>query len=849
MIETMAPFQHVTIGVHPVMNRSAWLAKALGAFFFVISLLSAGMGAPLEKLYLDQSFSSVDLTGHLEYLEDREGGLVLDDFLSARSSVNFSKLGSQSPIRGFTSSAYWARFTVRNTLPGDFPWYLEISSHDCDFIELYGVRGSEVTMAKKAGDQYPFSARDVHFRTFAFSLNEKAGTVSTYYVRLQTRSSLELLMTAWSPGAFRDKMSREQILFGLFYGAILIMILYNLVLFGSMRDRNYLYYVLFFLAYLFFQLGEHGLAFQYLWPRGVWWANNSLPMFIFFSIIFVVLFTRSFLNIRDFSPRYDRLFLFVLIFSLAHLPFSFVIGYSYAIRIAIATVISASIINLVAAVLVLYRGYRPARYYIIAWLFFFVMIILYSLQTFTVIPYSVIMVAGPQVASLFVIVLMSLALADRMNFMRKGLESFTSDLEKQVSLRTEELNGVIRKLESRDRVMQVELDLAGTIQKGLLPGTPFYSDGIRIVAHYRSMEKVGGDFYDFFTMQGGHLGVLIADASGHGMPAAFITALAKISFSEAMQTSIFPAEILSSVNDNLVEAIKTDDFVTAFLLVLSPTFEAFYCNASHQKPLLLRYGSTTVETWDTNGLFLGALMKASEMYEDGRDYLDYGDRIFLYTDGMVDAAGPSGEKFGETRLSRVFVETAALPFDEAMHEITRQWEEFVAATEASDDVTFLLVEIDAAYRKVAEHREQGFRLLNAGEYQEAISELEKALEINPLDEKTHLYIGECYMNYGNYPGVVTHLEAYLKNNDVDANVWHHLAKAYFILGDYNAAGRASRKATQLRVNHIEAHILYGLSMKNVGNHDEAERAWNRILRIDPENTVAKKELKNLGRDH
>jgi len=817
-------------------------------FLFFININPAhAIPAQAPAMVLDRSFYKTNLSAHSEFFEDRSGNLSVEQIRKPDFRDSFKMLGNKSPILGFTSSAIWLRFRVSNTTPNNMVWFLEIPGPDYDSIDIYAVRNGKSDLIQRGGDRFPFYMREIKFRNFIFKIIEEPRSDTAYYVRLRTSSSIELMFTAWSQEALLRMMPRDQVLMGLYYGAMIIMLIFNLFLFVSMRDRNYLYYILFLASFIFFQLGENGLAFQYLWPGSVWWTNNSLSLFILLAIIFMILFTRSFLSIRDYFPRYDRILLLVFLFTVLYAPLSFYFGYTCSIRISIIDAVVTSVVSIVAAVLVLVRGYRPARYYLMSWLFFFITIILYSLETFSFIPLNRLMFIGPHVSSLFVVVFMSFALSDRINFMKKDLERFNTDLENLVDERTNELNDAIQNLEKRDRDLQIELELAGTIQKGILPSTPFYSDGIKIDSYYSSMGKVGGDFFDFFPMPGGHLGVLIADVSGHGMPAAFITALAKISFSETIKTSIFPSEIFSRVNTELVDAIKTDDFVTAFFMVISPTFEVFYCNASHQKPLLLRKRGGPVDAWDTGGLFLGAMLSANEMYEDGRDALNYGDRLLFYTDGMVDSVGDNREKFGEERLKELFADTAGLSFNEAMAHITSSWKQYVRESEAVDDVTFLLIELDPRYREVAEHRERGYKLLGSGQYEEAISELQKALEVNPDDEKSHLYIGECYLNYGNYALVIEHLERYLKNNDVDANVWLHLAKAHFILGDYHASGRASLKSAQLRSDHIEAQVIFGLSMKKIGNADEAERAWKRVLRIDPHNKVARKELDGLAR--
>jgi serine phosphatase RsbU (regulator of sigma subunit) len=246
-------------------------------------------------------------------------------------------------------------------------------------------------------------------------------------------------------------------------------------------------------------------------------------------------------------------------------------------------------------------------------------------------------------------------------------------------------------LKERERYIDKELDIASDIQRGILPATPISYNGISIEAFYRSMDKIGGDFFDIIPMSGGHVCIFIADVSGHGIPAAFVSAIGKISFIEATQKNLFPRDILARVNTALLETIKTQDYLTAFVAVISPSFEVFYTNASHHKAMVLRKRTAEIETWDTNGLFVGALENAGETYEEKHDMLDFGDRMLLFTDGLVEARNANEEQFGLSMLQETLMDSRDMSIREARTHIIRAWEEFVSDTPIRDDVTFLLM--------------------------------------------------------------------------------------------------------------------------------------------------------------
>ncbi len=825
-------------------SRFIRLLLLIGAALCVLLPRAASAGMPVV---LDDDLAEINLGRRIEILEDTGGKWSIQDVSGGELSRSFMQSQDDYPVYGFTSSVYWARFTVENRSDADIAWYLELDHPQMERINLYLVgKGRRLMEERASGDILPFSSREVPFVNAVFSITEPAASSRTCYVRCQTKGSMDLFLTIWSPAAFRDHASRMDVIFAIYYGAMLVMVIYNLFLFLSLRDRSYLYYVLYCLAFVLFQLCMNGLAFQYLWPDFPWWAKHSIPFWVLLSAVFAVQFLRYFLDTMHYVPVIDRGLKISLFVFAALIPASFFTDYTGTIIVLIVMIMIMAIALYVIAVKVLMLGNRAARMYIITWAAFWVGTFVYSLKLFGIIPDHFVTRWMLQISSLVQVILLSLALADKITFMTEKMETANENLEGKVKERTRELNRALLLMERKDNEIQREFDLAGDIQHGLLPETPFYHEGIKVVAYYKSMGKVGGDFYDIFQMKGGYLGILVADASGHGMPAAFITALAKISFAEAIQTSLFPADIFRHVNNELVKAIKTDDFVTAFFAVISPARDIFYCNASHQMALVLRKDTLMIENWDTNGLFMGYSLDSNGMYEDGQNLLEYGDRIMLYTDGIVNAVNRDGVPFGERRLERLFTDTAPLPLEEARDRIVRECQEFVNGAPQADDKTLVLIEIDPAYRDLVEYRDKAFKLMWHQHYEDAIPLLSRALAINSKDEQSHLFIGECYLKAGDYPRAVEHLELYLENNEFDANVWYNLAWAHYCMDDFSGTIKYSSRASSLKGNFIDAMMLTGLSLKKTGEMKEARKIFEKILAIDPDNDMAELELRDTG---
>jgi serine phosphatase RsbU (regulator of sigma subunit) len=801
----------------------------------------------METVIIEPGLTEIPLGPYLEILEDPEGKLGLQDVLKGAPSASFDKSRNEYPGFGFTRSTYWARFSVYNKSDSDITWYLEASHPLMDRINVYRLdRKGRLAEERASGGVLPFASREIESTNFVFSFTERESRRYTYYVRFQTSGAMNLYLTMWSPEAYGAHAGLMDVVYAVYYGAMMVMIIYNLLLFFSLLDRSYLFYVLYCLAFVVLQLCLNGLAFRYLWPMHPWWAKQSIPLWIVLALIFSLEFVRYFLDTEHYVPVINRVLKIGSYVLAALIPLIFIVDYLIVIITAITMAMGMFIFLYIVSVRILMMGNRAARMYIITWAAFWIGALVYSLKMFSIMPDSFVTRWILQIASLVQVILLSLALADKIKYMTEKMAVLNESLESKVQERTQELNAALISMKKKEVEVQKEFHLAGDIQQGILPQTPFYTEGIKVVAYYKSMGPVGGDFYDIFQMKGGYVGIVVADASGHGMPAAFITALAKISFAEAIQTSLFPADIFRHVNDDLIKAIRTDDFVTAFFVVISPTYDVFYSNASHQMAMVLRKDSLSIEKWDTNGLFMGYSKDANPMYEDGQNRLNYGDRLVLYTDGITGTANTKGESFGENRLERILIETAELELEEARDRIIRECHDFADGAQQPDDMTLVIIEIDPAYRELIEYREEGFKLMWRQRYSEAIGQLEKALAINETDEKSHLYLGECYMKNGDYSKAVLHLQRYLVNNEFDANVCYNLAWAYYCLDEYANTLKYATRASSLKGNFIDALMLCALSMKKMGNVNGARKMFEKILASDPDNEMAEKELKEIS---
>ena len=256
------------------------------------------------------------------------------------------------------------------------------------------------------------------------------------------------------------------------------------------------------------------------------------------------------------------------------------------------------------------------------------------------------------------------------------------------------LRGIRKQLGQRLLAIQKELETARQIQLSILPSEIPKIEGLDMAARYVPMTAVAGDFYDFILVDEQHIGILVADVSGHGMPAALIASMLKIALSAQWAHAADPAQVLLGLNQALCGKFQHHYVTAAYLFVDMQKRTLTYAGAGHP-PLLLRDGSSKgVRNLVENGLFLGRFPFAT--YSSLEVPLNAGDRVLLYTDGIPETTNPAGVEFGTDCFKR-FLEaeqsTSADQFADRLLEELSRWSARGSTDELDDDITMVVIHV------------------------------------------------------------------------------------------------------------------------------------------------------------
>jgi sigma-B regulation protein RsbU (phosphoserine phosphatase) len=241
-----------------------------------------------------------------------------------------------------------------------------------------------------------------------------------------------------------------------------------------------------------------------------------------------------------------------------------------------------------------------------------------------------------------------------------------------------------------------EMRAATRIQSLILPRTKPEMENLHVAVRYAPMSAVAGDFYDFLEIRPGCLGIIVADVVGHGVPAALVASMVKVAVSSHMDVGAEPGKVIAGLNSTLCRTAQ-EQYATAVYVFLDEAKRTGCYSAAGHPPLLLWHRATrTLIKLNESGLLLG--VRPTEEYAQTDFRLETGDRLLVYSDGMVEAANSQDEAFGEARLAEFITTYQDLPAEEFAERLLNEvlaWPANGSTGTQADDITIVVIDIDS----------------------------------------------------------------------------------------------------------------------------------------------------------
>ncbi len=426
-------------------------------------------GATAAAVRLTPGASLLFLATEVVVLEDVSGRMELADV--QRRGADFRPAPRQDGTEinfGYSSSAWWLRLDLEAEPAAPRDWLLEVAFPTLDSVDYFGPGGEHLS----TGDRQPFAARPLAHRNFVFPVHLNATGTGRVWLRVASEGTLTVPLHLWQSEAFWQQSQSGYAVLSVYFGMLLALALYNLMLWISLREGVYLTYVLFAASMAVGQLSLNGLGNQFFWSASPAWGNIAFPFGFAATGLFGALFTRAFLSTRRNLPRLDgALTGLAALFALCMLMSLFA-PYRLAAILTSLTGVTFSLLAVFAGIRCWRNGEHGARIFLLAWTVLLLGVAIVGLRNLGLLPTTFFSFYAMQMGSALEMLLLSFALADRINGLRRekeaarseamatrqqlvaALQRSESSLERRVAERTQELEGANARLRENERQLQ-----------------------------------------------------------------------------------------------------------------------------------------------------------------------------------------------------------------------------------------------------------------------------------------------------------------------------------------------------------------------------------------------------------
>ncbi|GAB4139825.1 MAG: hypothetical protein Fur0041_15010 [Bacteroidia bacterium] len=693
------------------MRRSPaqYLLILLSVFYYCTDL--AG-----KDIQVGMHFSNTNVgKDYLEIAEDKSKSLSFED----AQKLNFQPSQQEVPNFGFNNSSFWLRFTLENTTDMEIDVYVSVKNANLDIADLYYFSQEGGIIRQTGGDFFKFSRRVIKDKYVRFPVKLAPKSKTLFYLNAQNSGEqFSVPVSIGNETYFANEVSKEQIIFGIYFGIIVLALILNIFFSFILKDRTSWFYVAYLAGLLFLQLSLTGIGFQYIWPESIFLANHANPIFANLSILFLILFTISFLNIHEYFPRLAKFYTGVALLVCVTSVLAWIDNpYTY-----ITSVLSINVVALLLNVMIiptawkiLKKGYKPARFFIVAFVILIVSVFIFVMKNFGIAPSNFITEYGIQIGSALEVSLLSLAVIDRFKqFKDQALDRMEEVnrlkteanivLEKKVEERTAEINHQKIELQQKNKEITDSINYAKRIQSAYLPPDAAFSsnfpDSFLI---FQPKDIVSGDFYWSYNPKAFDKSNIeeqffaVADCTGHGVPGALMSVICCNAINEVViSNKVYdPGQILTKTRDIVIRNLKSsnddgqkDGMDISLCSINYRTGELKFAGANN--PICIyRKDINQIEEIAADkqpvGVFERMLPFTTKSIQ-----LQKGDVVFAFSDGYADQfGGPKGKKFKYKKLYELFRTNASLPMQEQKDILLREFHEWKGSQEQVDDICLI----------------------------------------------------------------------------------------------------------------------------------------------------------------
>lgn len=332
---------------------------------FAISGLKAQKTVQIKKDLPQHIFTFKEI----EVLEDTHNKFTFDEVKSLAFNEKFKASVNSTPQTKKLNQTYWFRIKIKHNESVEKPFLLEFFDQTIDHITAYIPQAGSSYKIENLGDANDFNKRLIHHKNFEIPIPNNGNEIETYYFKISSSQISDIIIVLRTAEWFISYALDEYFYFGVFYGMILVFSFYNLIMFIAIRQKQYLYYVLYNLSVGFFEMSTDGIAYQYLWPNAPEWNQVAYAFALCATSIFALLFTRELLFVKAKAPKLNQLIIGVIIIRLIFFAYCYLFDQTlFSFKFIDAIPLSVAFFT---GINIYKNGYQPARFFVLGYSFLF----------------------------------------------------------------------------------------------------------------------------------------------------------------------------------------------------------------------------------------------------------------------------------------------------------------------------------------------------------------------------------------------------------------------------------------------------------------------------------------------
>ncbi len=657
------------------------------------------------------------------------------NFHQIRTHENlFQPIKSNNLNIGFTNKTYWVKFRINYIAEQSENYYLEVARPITNEVKLYHPDKYGNYELKESGDGLEFYKRDVPHRKSVFKITLYPNVVNTYYLKLSSDGEvINLPIKLWKQEAFRDSDYRDQFFHGIYFGVLFFVFIIYFFFFIALKEKSFVYYIIYVFCIALLQFSLEGFTFHFLFPNNVWLANKTLLFGACGALIFVMLYTKTFLNLYERIPKIKYFYNFFIAIGIICIIMAIVSDYTYQLTFPLinAGSLIATLLIFTTIIILKNKKYHVCPYFFTAFTLLIIGVGIFILNNLSLIPNSFLTENALKLGSGLEVVFLSLSMAnkfreiqlekekaqqlafEKLQEINKITENINIELEKQVKERTEEINKQKILIEEKNKDITDSIRYSKRIQQAILPDEKKFSEFLpESFICYMPRDIVSGDFYwykylrsNLFDKNKGYvlkplLVFAAADCTGHGVPGAFMSLIGiNILNASAKEPDVnSPAEALDYLHENLSTILNenydiNDGMDIAMIAVDLETGYTQFAGANN--PVLIYKlnsdGTYSVQEIKGDKQPIGAQhLQTHTKFTNHTFTLNKGDSLYIFTDGYQDQfGGKDGKKYKYKRFKEFLLSIQHLSMQKQKNALYEEFINWKGELEQVDDICII----------------------------------------------------------------------------------------------------------------------------------------------------------------